>query len=482
MPTQPDSHLKTLISYWKGCIEAEDALSSKLSPSVRGASVVSPYDHDPFIFSQQADSVGISDERLEEFIAQLRLEQSEVFYGYPVLLYQKSDGRGGNKTLLAPLLIMKLSIIFEGGKYSLQVEEPIPEIGTVAMERLGLSSAEASTVHQQLTEAFYENVSTPQTIAASFWQILESVSSPKKVEPIDPMHTMKETFSHTGVFGVYNRAVFFKNTPGMYNRALLQDLTQLEQREGLADSALGFLTNTDTVDTELSAHQVPVIPFEANEYQIAAIQRTMNNRLTVVTGPPGTGKSQFIENLLLSLYAQGKTVLLVSHTNEAVRVVYDRLKGEMTSLAMRTGNQEVRKTLSSQFQELLSQHQKTPDFQHATQQDLQKSWQTITRKRQELLELLELQRRADDRATTLSSEASDLGMPDEVFIAARALVADVREIELLIRSIHLLRASLLGGGSLWMRALRRLSKRMFRRIADRHLRSLSTRIPRQANR
>ena len=290
MPTDPDRRLKTLISYWKGCIEAEDALSSKLSPSVRGASVVSPYDHDPFIFSQQADSVGVSDERLERFISQLHLEQDEVFYGYPVLLYQESDGKGGHKTLLAPLLMIRLSIMLAGKEYSLQVEEPIPEIGTVAMERLGLSSAEAGTVHQQLSEAFYANVSTPQSLSDSFWQILESVSSPKKVEPIDPMHTMKGTFSHSGVFGVYNRAVFFKNTPGMYNRALLQDLTQLEQREGLADSALGFLTNSNTVDPELTAHQVPVIPFEANEYQIAAIQRTMNSLLTVVTGPPRNRK------------------------------------------------------------------------------------------------------------------------------------------------------------------------------------------------
>ncbi|CAA6820879.1 MAG: DNA helicase related protein, partial [uncultured Sulfurovum sp.] len=51
----------------------------------------------------------------------------------------------------------------------------------------------------------------------------------------------------------------------------------------------------------------------------------MNGKNVVIEGPPGTGKSQTISNMVAALIADGKSVLFVSEKLAALEVVYQRL-------------------------------------------------------------------------------------------------------------------------------------------------------------
>jgi len=64
---------------------------------------------------------------------------------------------------------------------------------------------------------------------------------------------------------------------------------------------------------------------DADSSQIAAIQDVKAGCNLVVEGPPGTGKSQTIVNLIAELLAEGKSVLFVSEKMAALDVVKDRL-------------------------------------------------------------------------------------------------------------------------------------------------------------
>ena len=66
---------------------------------------------------------------------------------------------------------------------------------------------------------------------------------------------------------------------------------------------------------------------DADSSQIAAIEDVKSGRNLVVEGPPGTGKSQTIVNLIAELLAEGKTVLFVSEKMAALDVVKNRLIG-----------------------------------------------------------------------------------------------------------------------------------------------------------
>jgi len=65
---------------------------------------------------------------------------------------------------------------------------------------------------------------------------------------------------------------------------------------------------------------------DADSSQQKAIVSVMANQNGVIFGPPGTGKSQTIANLILSLAATGKRVLFVAEKRAALEVVLRRLE------------------------------------------------------------------------------------------------------------------------------------------------------------
>ncbi len=67
-------------------------------------------------------------------------------------------------------------------------------------------------------------------------------------------------------------------------------------------------------------------PFGFNQSQKLATERALKKRLSVIEGPPGTGKTQTILNIIANLIMDGKTVAVVSNNNAAIQNVYDKLK------------------------------------------------------------------------------------------------------------------------------------------------------------
>ncbi|MEG3223938.1 MAG: hypothetical protein BME94_00035 [Methanobacteriales archaeon Met13] len=78
------------------------------------------------------------------------------------------------------------------------------------------------------------------------------------------------------------------------------------------------------VDLKLKSHEVYTV-LDADSSQIAVIEDVKQGKNLVVEGPPGTGKSQTIVNLIAELMASGKTVLFVSEKMAALQVVKRRL-------------------------------------------------------------------------------------------------------------------------------------------------------------
>lgn len=70
----------------------------------------------------------------------------------------------------------------------------------------------------------------------------------------------------------------------------------------------------------------PIYPFRCNLSQRAAIEKALTRSISVIEGPPGTGKTETILNLIANIVAvQHKTVGIVSFGNAAVDNVRDKL-------------------------------------------------------------------------------------------------------------------------------------------------------------
>jgi very-short-patch-repair endonuclease len=82
-------------------------------------------------------------------------------------------------------------------------------------------------------------------------------------------------------------------------------------------------------DYDIDAHddgELPLI-YDADSSQHSAIIDVKNGKSLVINGPPGTGKSQTITNIVASAIADGKKVLFVSEKLAALEVVKQRLTG-----------------------------------------------------------------------------------------------------------------------------------------------------------
>lgn len=66
--------------------------------------------------------------------------------------------------------------------------------------------------------------------------------------------------------------------------------------------------------------------FDCDSSQMNAIRKASEGVNFVLNGPPGTGKSQTIANIIANCIYTGKSVLFVTEKQTAVQVVYDKLK------------------------------------------------------------------------------------------------------------------------------------------------------------
>ncbi|UWU76606.1 DUF3320 domain-containing protein [Bradyrhizobium huanghuaihaiense] len=74
---------------------------------------------------------------------------------------------------------------------------------------------------------------------------------------------------------------------------------------------------------------------DADSSQTVAIEEVARGRHLVIKGPPGTGKSQTITNIIAAAAAQGRTVLFVAEKMAALDVVHRRLRDSgLSSLAL----------------------------------------------------------------------------------------------------------------------------------------------------
>ncbi|QDD88417.1 AAA domain-containing protein [Pseudomonas oryzihabitans] len=91
-----------------------------------------------------------------------------------------------------------------------------------------------------------------------------------------------------------------------------------------------------------------IFPFGLNESQLAAVEQAFRAQVSVIEGPPGTGKTQTILNILANILLRGQTVAVLSNNNAAVENVYEKLeKCGLGYLVAKLGNQDNREVFFS---------------------------------------------------------------------------------------------------------------------------------------
>ena len=94
-----------------------------------------------------------------------------------------------------------------------------------------------------------------------------------------------------------------------------------------------------------------IYPFGFNLSQKEAVENAMKGKVSLIEGPPGTGKTQTILNILANAVMNDETVAVVSNNNTATENVFEKLqKYDLSFLAAQLGNSENRERFISNQQ------------------------------------------------------------------------------------------------------------------------------------
>jgi very-short-patch-repair endonuclease len=126
--------------------------------------------------------------------------------------------------------------------------------------------------------------------------------------------------------GILNRAVVFAKDPTPYTVGLSNELANLEQYGDLdiRHSVLWkFIHKQFNKNAPFEKEILEVLPL--NDEQEKAVRSALSADVTLIAGPPGTGKTQVVANLIINAAIAGQNVLFTSKNNNAVDVVVKRV-------------------------------------------------------------------------------------------------------------------------------------------------------------
>ena len=127
---------------------------------------------------------------------------------------------------------------------------------------------------------------------------------------------------------------------------IYSELSNLKLWDGLRDnkpSLLKSFLKNESIDNQVDNVETDglINITKLDDSQKEAVALALNSRLAVITGAPGTGKTQVIENILANALIRGKKVLVASKNNKAVDNVKDRVDEiEGTGFFIRFGSRD----------------------------------------------------------------------------------------------------------------------------------------------
>ncbi|MDH1261346.1 DUF4011 domain-containing anti-phage protein Hhe [Pseudomonas sp. GD03944] len=259
--------------------------------------------------------------RLQTLYAQSRLSLDEtganiLYLAFGFLEWDESVV-GKNSSRLAPLMLLPVRL--EKGKLN-------PRTATFDYEVLytGEDILTNLSLREKLRRDF--GIALPRITEdllpeEYFARVRETVL---EVKPDWELHR----FASLGLFEFGKLMMYLDLEPGK-NQVLLQS-SLVQRLIGLADSerpdsAINGFSDEHAIDDLQDVHlNYPLID-DADSSQHSALVDVIRGEDLVIEGPPGTGKSQTITNMISAAMAQGKKVLFVAEKRAALEVVKNRL-------------------------------------------------------------------------------------------------------------------------------------------------------------
>jgi very-short-patch-repair endonuclease len=278
----------------------------------------------------------MADEKLQKFL--VRHNNQIMSIGYPCYYDEKG--------FLKPVFVYEAAI--KDGETSIDLSSPMLNVEAIQ----GL-------FQEDLPKDFWDYIDENIDRLNRFDEIKE-VLSPVFVD-VKWLKSKDPLVSKTTKSAIIDQAIIFPSATlsAGYTAGLAKELEELSTKplSALKHTALYKLLMVEDIKGHKPSNNENMLEVcYLNHEQKQAVVNALNNEATIITGPPGTGKSQVITNLLINAALRKKKILFASKNNKAVDVVEQRVNQLADRpILLRQGNNKYLPKLEEYVSKLLSQ-------------------------------------------------------------------------------------------------------------------------------
>lgn len=417
-----DTPLSRLCTYYLDCLSHDDLGGvSEFAYSKYGDPDYAEISELPMVSETEIDPFD-SDE-VRKFLQRIRRDKNRktIYLGYPTRLKWVRSRKGWEGYFVEPILLLPFQES-EGSHGTPTPSDELPQINFKALQSL-INSGNSGLMEEAIQLADELGLGNTGSEQPDFDEVLARLYEIRPewdwIEPPNPYSLKNETpIARLSQQGIHNKAILVGVERSPYTKGLETELAQLQKvdTDTYANTALGDWINRENLESS-SAAPVPLLEaLPLNSEQRQAVRRALANKLTVITGPPGTGKSQVVTSILINAAWQNKTVLFASKNNKAVDVVETRVNAlGPRPILLRLGANKYQSKLAEYLVNLLAATATSDDSEKYTE------YETIHSKLQEqsnqldaeIQNLIDLRNEVDQLEQNVESIRQDLG--EEVF-------------------------------------------------------------------
>ena len=370
MMFDPDQ-FERVIAYYRECVVQDAGRSIRLQLSDQGRKFIALRLGSEWTSSEKRELKAPLIGQNVHFASELRQRRAsaEIMYGYPILI----DPHRAN---VVPVFLQPVEHDPRDDELAVRLTPDWPEVNDEFSRSIGMMRPEER--NRLLVElGIVEDAEPSPEGLTHFARRLAELRLLNEVEPLDPESIptsprLKDIKSR----GLINRHILVITDRPTFTRGLEHELRQLSKKqfsERVRETSLsyffGSIPKRGISNREHSgpAHQITeVVPL--NDEQRSAVKSAFRDDLTVVTGPPGTGKSQIVTTVIANAWMRKQSVLFASHNRKAVDVVEDRVndlagKPLMIRTGRRAGERELRNEIISYLSNVLASDVTEQDWQ-----------------------------------------------------------------------------------------------------------------------
>lgn len=346
-------NINNLLNYYIECVEIE-SLEDLTFPSFKEKEKYAPYPNMTEWSATDEQTIEVTLPGMMKNALTLGRGASSLYYGWPIFVVPQVAANGNEYSWIEPVFFLKVEYEIDGTKCSLSLLKEWPKINNKILQRL------TDNIEGRIQLVDELGLSEAETLGDNgllpYWESFIKRFPELKVHGVIQVTPLiNANIDICNIEGYYNRAILMVTDAPRYSRGLLRELRSLNDPgkiSQLASTSLhAFLEGQPLQETQ-SFHLSQIS--KLNRSQRQATVGAFGNQLSVITGPPGTGKSQVVLNIIANAFENNQSVLFTSKNNKAVDVVCGRIfEAVQFPINLRLGAKTTNHDYTTEFLDLL---------------------------------------------------------------------------------------------------------------------------------